>query len=84
MANLRVRIDDDLKDESAKILDELGLDISTGVRMFLKQVVVDRGIPFKVTLNSPLLSQAMKDIEDGNVESFDSVDELFKDLENED
>lgn len=84
MANLRVRIDDELKEESAKILEELGLDLSTGIRIFLKQVVTERAIPFKITLTPPLINQALDDIKQGKVESFDSVAELFEDLENED
>lgn len=84
MANLRVRIDDELKEESAKILEELGLDLSTGIRIFLKQVVTERAIPFKITLTPSLINQALDDIKQGNVESFDSVAELFEDLENED
>ena len=40
MAQINVRIDDDLKKESTKILDSIGLDLNGAVKMFLKQVVL--------------------------------------------
>lgn len=43
MAQINVRIDDDLKKESIRILDSLGLDLTSAVKMFLKQVVLQEG-----------------------------------------
>ena len=36
---LQVRIDDTLKNQAAEVFDNLGIDTSTAVRMFLKRVV---------------------------------------------
>ena len=47
---LQVRVDDALKDEAARVFDNLGIDTSTAVRMFLKRAVMDNGIPFRMTL----------------------------------
>ncbi len=47
---LQVRIDDTLKNQAAEIFDNLGIDTSTAVRMFLKRVVKENGIPFSMTL----------------------------------
>mgnify|MGYP000308796720 CR=1 FL=1 len=47
---LQVRVEDTLKDEAAKIFDNLGIDTSTAVRMFLKRAVMENGIPFRMTL----------------------------------
>lgn len=46
---LQVRIDDELKEEVDKVLNEIGLDTTTAVRIFLKKVVRDQAIPFPVT-----------------------------------
>ena len=51
MGVLQVRVDDTLKNQASVILDELGVDLSTAVRMFLKKVVIERGIPFDTKLN---------------------------------
>jgi len=47
---LQVRVDDSLKDEAARVFENLGIDTSTAVRMFLKRAVMDNGIPFRMTL----------------------------------
>ena len=49
---LQVRIDDTLKNQAAEVFDNLGIDTSTAVRMFLKRVVKENGIPFSMTLPS--------------------------------
>ncbi len=47
MSTLSVRIEEKTKREASKTLAALGLDMSTAVKMFLNQVVIDQGIPFK-------------------------------------
>ena len=48
MANthIHVRIDEDIKRQAQTIFDDMGLDISTAVNMFMKQVVLNRGFPY--------------------------------------
>lgn len=47
---MQVRIDDELKAQASAVYDELGLDLPTAIRMFLKRSVVVGGIPFPMTL----------------------------------
>ena len=47
---LQVRVEDSLKDQAAVVFENLGIDTSTAVRMFLKRAVMENGIPFKMTL----------------------------------
>ena len=47
---LQVRVEDSLKEEAARVFENLGIDTSTAVRMFLKRAVMDNGIPFRMTL----------------------------------
>lgn len=47
---LQVRIDENLKAQSAKIFENLGIDLSTAVRMFLHRTVTENGIPFSMVL----------------------------------
>lgn len=60
-ALIQVRVDRDLKEEMDEIFTNLGLDTSTAIRMFLKQVERRRGLPFDVTLPSkkPLEYEAL-------------------------
>ena len=52
MSQIAVRVDDELKKEATAIFNELGLDMSTAVKLFLKQSVLTRSIPFDVKLDS--------------------------------
>lgn len=45
-----VRVDDELKAQAAAIYEDLGIDLSTAIRMFLKRTVIQNGIPFSMTL----------------------------------
>ena len=47
---LQVRVEDSLKEEAARVFENLGIDTSTAIRMFLKRAVMDNGIPFRMTL----------------------------------
>lgn len=51
---LQVRVEDSLKDEAARVFENLGIDTSTAVRMFLKRSVMENGIPFRMTLPKEL------------------------------
>ena len=51
MPQIAVRVDDDLKKEATALFNELGLDMSTAVKLFLKQSVLTRSIPFEVKLD---------------------------------
>lgn len=47
--NINIRTDSELKAKAQTILNELGLDMSTAINVFLKQVVYQNAIPFKIT-----------------------------------
>ncbi len=47
---LQVRVDDTLKEQAALVFENLGIDTSTAIRMFLKRAVMENGIPFRMTL----------------------------------
>ena len=49
-ALLQIRIDEDLKKEASNLFEQLGLDISSAVRMFLKRAVLESGIPFNLNI----------------------------------
>ncbi len=49
MSTLSIRIEEKTKKEATKTLTALGLDMSSAVKMFLNQVVIEQGIPFKPT-----------------------------------
>ena len=52
-SNLNVRMDKQLKSQMEEILSELGLNVSTAVNMFARQVVRQGRIPFEISLDIP-------------------------------
>lgn len=46
MANLTVRVDDDLKRQAEEVLADSGLTMTTAINAFLTEVVRSNGIPF--------------------------------------
>lgn len=47
---VQFRIDDELKAKATEIYENLGIDLSTAMRMFLKRTVSVNGIPFSMVL----------------------------------
>ncbi len=93
-SNIFARVEPQVKEEAEKVLETLGIPMSNAVGMFLRQVVLQRGIPFemKIPKNEPLSYQALTkeqfdneinkgiaDVENGNVIDADSVENtLFR------
>jgi addiction module RelB/DinJ family antitoxin len=52
MAQISIRIDDTVKDQTDAILSELGLTISAAFNLFARQIIRHGGIPFPIQLSS--------------------------------
>ena len=46
-STIQVRVDEKTKRDAARTLQEMGLDMSSAVKLFLKNVVVTQSIPFE-------------------------------------
>lgn len=89
-ANVFARVEPEIKEEAEHILDCLGIPMSNAVGMFLRQVVLQKGIPFDVKLpvNDSILmmdslsreqlyaelEKSMEDIRAGRVHTIDEVE----------
>lgn len=51
MANLNIRVDDDLKKDAENLFAELGMNMSTAMTIFLKQAIRCGGIPFDLRID---------------------------------
>lgn len=45
---IQVRVDDQLKKQADLILEDIGLDMPTAIRLFLKKLVLLKSIPFEL------------------------------------
>lgn len=71
MSQIAVRVDDKLKKEATEVFSELGLDMTTAVKLFLKQSVLTRSIPFELKLDSDYEIE----LEDGDYIRTRNIDE---------
>ena len=51
--NLNIRIDKSIKNQAEEIFNELGLNMTTAVNMFLRTTIREHGIPFELKLDIP-------------------------------
>lgn len=85
--NLNIRTDKEVKAQAEKIFDELGLNMTTAINIFLRQAIRENGIPFDVKLNVPnkttenAIREGRKIAFDENVNSYDNIADLKAALE---
>ena len=88
-APTQIRINADLKKQATELFEELGLDISSAVNLFLHQCVLHGGLPFAVELphfNKQMLEaieEAKRLASDPNAKSYNSLKELKEALESD-
>jgi len=81
-AVISARIDPELKERAEQIFTELGLTTAQAITLFYRQVELSAGLPFNVRLPNKATRQALADArERRNLTSFESVEELFNDLD---
>lgn len=82
MAQINIKIDDQLKNDVSKIFADMGLDITSGIKVYLKRVQQDRKIPFEVRSQSSSFDadQIARDYKDGDPTVVHNLNSLFKSL----
>ena len=83
-ATMTIRTDPAIKAQAQKVFADLGMDMTTAINVFLRQVIRHNGFPFKVRNPEPgaLTYSVLEDARHGrNMNGpFDSVDALMEDL----
>jgi DNA-damage-inducible protein J len=82
---MTIRIDPEIKSQADSVLQYLGMTTSEAVTVFLRQVILNNGIPFPVrapAYNDETLA-ALRDAESiakNGPHRFNTADEMFKEL----
>lgn len=87
MAQINIRIDDNLKEQAEILFEELGLNMSTAFNVFIRQSIRQGGIPFEITTqvdpffsesNVKILQESIKEANDGKSisKSFEQLKEM--------
>lgn len=78
---VRVRIDSDTKARATAALQAMGLTVSDAIRLLMLLVAEEQRLPFTTQVPNRTTVEAMKELADGKGRRFDSVAELFRDLD---
>ena len=80
--NLNIRTDKAIKDQAEEIFNELGLNMTTAVNMFLRTAIREHGIPFELKLEVPndttttAIEEGRKMMKDPSAPRYSSMDAL--------
>jgi len=74
-STLQVRVDSKLRREADTFFANAGLDMSSAVRLFLRQVVIRQRMPFEIVAENPdpffsetnqrILAESIRELEEG-------------------
>jgi DNA-damage-inducible protein J len=90
MAQVSIRVNDQLKEQADNLFSRLGMSLSGAVNIFLTQSVRRGGLPFAVTLeesdpfysetNKAWLREGDRQLAEGRVKTFtmDELDDMFE------
>lgn len=86
----QIRIEENTKKQAVELLEGLGLNLSDAVNIFLRQVILRKGIPFDVAYPEDVLEfkseviEAMEEAKrisrDSNVKGYTDVKQMFKEI----
>lgn len=84
--NFSLRIDSEVKRECDELFNQLGLNLTTAINIFLRKCLSRGGLPFEVCGERPnketieAMLEAERIAHDPNVKHYTDLDELFEDL----
>jgi len=79
---VRARVNGKLKHDVENVLSRLGLSMSDVINVLFSQIKLTKGLPFDVKIPNKLTQKTLKESAEGkNVKRFNTVDELFEDLD---
>ncbi len=87
--NVTIRMDVELKKSAEKLFNELGLNMTTAITMFIKQAVREQRFPLPISLNVPnertaaAIEEGRRLAKDPNAKFYSSMEELINDLESD-
>ena len=80
--NLNIRIDKGIKEQAEEIFNELGMNMTTAVNIFLRTAIREHGIPFELKLDVPnettvaAIEEGKRMMSDPSTPRYSSMDDL--------
>ncbi|MGM0738841.1 MAG: type II toxin-antitoxin system RelB/DinJ family antitoxin [Bacteroidota bacterium] len=81
-STVRARLEPELKRDTELIFEQLGINTTEAIRIFFKQVKLQRGLPFEMKLPNEITKKAISDARSRkDVTEVESPEKLFEDLD---
>ena len=81
---VRARIAGNVKEEAARVLEEMGLSVSDAIRLLLVRIAREKALPFEIKVPNDETISAMEEARRGEGKKYRSVVEMMKDLNADD
>ena len=80
---INIRLESRLRDEAEEILKKTGVSLGEAVKIFLSQVVLQKGLPFEVKIPNQETVQALEQTkrDKDKLKTYDSPEALFEEME---
>ena len=81
--SMSIRLDSEVKEQAQQVFNNLGMDMTTAINIFLRQAIQYQGLPFDVRLDeNRQLLEVLTDLDQNRnmSQSFESVSDLMEDL----
>ena len=81
--SMSIRLDSEVKEQAQQVFNDLGMDMTTAINIFLRQAIQYQGLPFDVRLDeNRKLLEVLTDLDQNRnmSQSFESVSELMENL----
>ena len=62
MRTIQLRVDEHVKQQAKEIFEQMGLDMSTAVKIYLQQVILRKEIPFRIMTENGLTREEETEI----------------------
>lgn len=88
--SIHIRIEPDIKNKVEKILSSLGMTTTEAINIYLRQIIINYGIPFEIK-NPKFSDETLKSIEEAKqieknpekYKSYNTVRDFMEDLHDE-
>ncbi len=77
---VRARIDTHTKERATAALEAMGLSVSDAIRLLMLRIADEERLPFEVKVPTPATVKAMKKLDAGKGQRFETPDALFADM----
>ena len=78
---IHISVDEDLKEQAEQLFNELGLNMTSTINVFLKQAVTEQAIPFEIRKANKDTIEALNDAKGKKLHGgFTSLEDLMEDL----